>query len=121
MKRLLLAALLSAVPSLAHAQANTNDHITPLGYCQITGVVAATLVSTCSGGIPARTVWGVVCSTVAIRWRDDPTGTAPTAAVGMPYPAGCFYYSGTFSALSIIPQAGTAEINIMFYSATPKT
>jgi hypothetical protein len=122
MKRLLSALLVSLAFCLpAHAQERTSTgFINPLGYCQLTSVSSSTLVSSCSGGIPARTAWAVLCvDTAAIRWRDD--GTAPTASVGMPVAAGqCFYYSGTFSTLRVIAQTGSPVVNISFYSGAPR-
>ncbi len=123
MKRYLLPALallLSATPSAAQKR-TAADYIGPLGYCQLTSVSSATAISTCSGGIPARTGWAVLCvETAAIRWRDD--GTNPTTSVGMPITAGnCFYYSGTMSALSVIAQSGSPVVNISFYTGAPRT
>lgn len=122
MKRLLSAMLLGlALCAPAHAQKRVaSDFIQPLGYCQLTSVSSSTLVSSCSGGIPALTGWAVLCiDTAAIRWRDD--GTAPTASVGMPVAAGqCFYYSGTVAALRVIAQSGSPVVNISFYSGAPR-
>lgn len=123
MKRLLLSILATlALLSPLHAQERTaTGFIAPLGYCQLTSVASSTLVSSCSGGIPARTAWAIICiDTNAIRWRDD--GVAPTAAVGMPITAGqCFYYSGTFATLRVIAQTGSPVVNISFYSGAPRT
>lgn len=121
MKKLLLVfALLFAWPAFAQERKST-DFIAPLGYCQLTSVASSTLVSSCSGGIPARTVWAVICiETAGIRWRDD--GTAPTASVGMPIAATqCFNYSSTFATLRVIAQSGSPVVNISFYSGAPKT
>lgn len=122
MKRFLLSAIgLLALCLPLHAQERTSTgYIAPLGYCQLTSVSSSTLVSSCSGGIPQRTVWAVLCvDTAAIRWRDD--GTAPTASVGMPVASGqCFYYSGTMSALRVIAQTGSPVVNISFYSGAPR-
>ena len=73
------------------------------------------MVSTCSGGIPARTVWAVICvETANIRYRDDATN--PTASVGIPVLAGqCMGYRSRFSALAIIAQSGSPVVNISFY------
>lgn len=121
MKKILLAvvALLIAMPAMAQKR-TASDFITPLGYCQLTSVSSSTLVSSCSSGIPQSAGWAVICvDTAAIRWRDD--GTAPTASVGMPVASGqCFYYSGAFSALSVIAQTGTPVVNISFYSGAPR-
>lgn len=116
---LLLSVLLLASPAVAQKR-TASDFIQPLGYCQLTSVSSSTLVSSCSGGIPALTGWAVICvDTAAIRWRDD--GTAPTASVGMPIAAGqCFYYSGTFATLRVIAQTGSPVVNISFYSGAPR-
>lgn len=122
MKRFALAVALALCLAPASAQIRTStDFIIPLGYCQLTATGAAAQISTCSGGIPVRTVWAVMCvETANIRWRDD--GTAPTATVGMPLNAGaCFYYSGTMAAFQIIAQSGSPVVNISFYSGAPKT
>lgn len=122
MKKLLLLALgllLYLTPATAQKR-TSSDFISPLGYCQLTSLASSTLVSSCSGGIPALTGWAVICiETNAIRWRDD--GVAPTAAVGMPIVAGqCFNYSGTFATLRLIAQTGSPVANISFYSGAPK-
>lgn len=117
-----IAALLiaAALPTSAQERSNT-DFVAPLGYCQLTVTGTAALISTCSGGIPARTVWATMClETAAIRWRDD--GTAPTASVGMPLLAGaCLNYSGTMATMSVIAQTGTnGMLNISFYTGAPR-
>lgn len=119
-KLLLIGTLLWSAPLMAQERSST-DHINPLGYCQLTATGTAALISTCSGGVPARTVWAVLCvETANIRWRDD--GTNPTASVGMPATAGqCIYYSGTMSAFAIISQSGSPVVNISFYSGAPRT
>lgn len=115
----LAAALAFTAPAAAQKRVSA-DFIQPLGYCQLTSVSSATAISSCSGGIPARAAWAVLCvDTAAIRWRDD--GTAPTASVGMPVASGqCFYYSGTFSTLRVIAQTGSPVVNISFYSGAPR-
>jgi hypothetical protein len=122
MKRLIPALLFAlAFCQPAHAQKRAaSDFIAPLGYCQLSSVSSSTLVSSCSGGIPTRTAWAVLCvETADIRWRDD--GTAPTTSVGMPVAAGqCFYYSGTFATLRVIAQTGSPKVNISFYSGAPR-
>lgn len=121
MKKLLVfLALLCASPAAAQVR-NSSDFISPLGYCQLTSVASSTLVSSCSGGIPALSAWAVICvDTAAIRWRDD--GVAPSTTVGMPIAAGqCFNYSGTFATLRVIAQSGSPVVNISFYSGAPKT
>ena len=52
--------------------------MTALGYCQLSGISAATSLSSCTNGIPSTATFAViVVETNAVRWRDD--GTAPTA------------------------------------------
>lgn len=123
MKKLLLLTfglLLWLAPAAAQKRTQA-DFISPLGYCQLTSLASSTLVSSCSGGIPALTGWAIICiETAAIRWRDD--GVAPSTTVGMPVAIGqCFYYSGTFATLRLIAQSGSPVANISFYSGAPKT
>ncbi len=119
--RLLAAAvLLASAPLQAQERANTAS-ITPLSYCQLTSISSATLISTCSGGVPALSEWALICvESAAIRWRDD--GTNPTTSVGMPVASGaCFNYSGTFAKLALIAQTGSPIVDISFYSQAPRT
>lgn len=118
-KLLLVAALLGSAPCVAQERTQT-DFITPLGYCQFTAGAAALVGTSCSGGIPARTAWAVICiETANIRWRDD--GSAPTTTVGMPVSAGgCLYYSGTFATFQTVAQSGSPVVNISFYSGAPR-
>jgi hypothetical protein len=119
MKRfLLLFGALIALLSPASAQVagtRLSSPYFPAGYCQVTGLSSAKLISTCSGGIPQKTVLVQVCvEAQAVRYRDD--GTSPTSSVGMPVPAGvCFSYSGKLSALSFIEQSVGAILNVSFY------
>jgi len=49
-----------------------------------------------------------------VRWRDD--GTAPTASVGMPLPAGTILsYDGDLSRIRFIETAASAALNISYY------
>ncbi len=86
----------------------------PLGYCQLS-VTTAVSPSTCPNGIPYGTLWALVCiETASVRWRDD--GTAPTASIGQPTPAGnCQNFYTNFQTLQFIAQSGTATVNISFY------
>lgn len=120
MKKLLLASVLLVTPALAQEQVNT-DFVKPLGYCQLTATGSAAQMSTCSGGIPARSIWAVICvETANIRWRDD--GTNPTTTVGMPITAGnCLDYSGTFNTFAFIAVSGSPVLNISFYNQAPRS
>lgn len=119
MRKILAALLLMSAPVMAQERTST-DYIIPLGYCQLS-VSTVVGISTCSGGIPARTVWAVLCvETANIRWRDD--GTNATTTVGMPLIAGsCMYYSGTMSAFTVVAVSGSPVLNISFYSGAPRT
>lgn len=100
----------------AQAQVTTPGlPIAPLGYCQITSISAAKLLSSCSGGIPAGANAVVLeAEAQAIRYRDD--GTAPTATVGMPIAVGgTIFYPGTLSTLRVIEQTSGAIVNVSFY------
>jgi hypothetical protein len=119
MKRLLACAaglLLSApVFNIDVAKADTPLRFAPLGYCQLSGISAATGFSSCSGGIPSAASTAQICvETQAVRYRDD--GTAPTGSVGMPTASGtCFSYTGDIGAIQFIPETGSATIDVSFY------
>lgn len=105
----------------ANAQATPGLRLTPLGYCQLTSIDASTLISSCSGGIPVGTNYAILTPEAqAIRYRDDggSTGTAPSAAVGMPLAVGtALAYQGTFTAMRVISQTSGAKLNILFYKS----
>lgn len=87
----------------------------PLGYCQLTSLGFAAKLSACAGGIPssANIAW-IGVETQGIRYRDD--GTAPTASVGFPIPAGgTLFYVGTLSAIEVIQQNASATLDVLFY------
>lgn len=121
MRRLILATifvLAGLSPSLAQDLPETvriGGQYTSLGYCQLTSLASATLISTCSGGIPTGSRFAEMCTdTVALRYRDDLTN--PTATVGMPVTAStCFQYAGPLTAFSVIQQAASGILNITFY------
>jgi hypothetical protein len=109
-------ALLAALLCPAAAQVSVPQQpMVPLGYCQLTTVSASTLISTCSGGIPAgATLAYIEAEAQSIRYRDD--GTAPTTTVGMPIASGAaILYAGTLSAVRVIEQTASAKVNILFY------
>lgn len=119
MKRLLICGV-AGLAFMGSAIAQTgapskSAYYKPLGYCQLTGMSAATLLSSCSGGIPQKTTIAEICvEAQAIRYRDD--GASPTASVGIPVPSGtCFNYAGLMSALSFIQQTSGAIVNVSFY------
>lgn len=120
MRRLALAAGLAALALCAPAAAQIGTpglQLVPLGYCQLTSVDASTLVSSCSGGIPAgATTALIVAEAQAIRYRDD--GVAPTATVGMPLAVGVtILYPGTLGAVRVISQTAGAKVNVLFYKS----
>lgn len=119
MKKLLLLLALSFPVCASAAPPTSQASLSPAGYCQLS-VTTVVQTSTCSGGIPARSIYALICNEgAAARWRDD--GVAPTTSVGMPTATGtatapvCFNYYGTFATLQWIAQAGTSIINISFY------
>jgi hypothetical protein len=128
MRKLIIAGWV-ALPALCCAPADAQQNpqkvwsfqapLVSLGYCQLTGVATATALSACSGGIPtmpAGTVfYAFIIPESAIRLRDD--GTAPTATVGMPVAANQPYMAtvNPLSNVQMIPQSGTATIDVMFY------
>jgi hypothetical protein len=82
----------------------------PKGYQQIVGLASSTALTVPTGA----TVAFIAVSTQAVRYRDD--GTAPTATVGMPVPAGSqLMYSGSLSAVRFIQQTATATLDISYY------
>lgn len=99
----------------AAARPGAPPRLTPLGYCQLTGMSASTALSTCAGGLPATATVAQLCAdTQAVRYRDD--GTAPTASIGMPIAAGaCLAYSGSLSAIRFIQSTSGAILNVSFY------
>jgi hypothetical protein len=107
---------LAALHTVARAQVTVPGlPMTPLGYCQLTSIDSSTLISSCSGGIPAgATMAYVQPEAQAVRWRDD--GTAPSATVGMPLAVGsALLYVGTLPALRVISQTAGAKLNVTFY------
>jgi hypothetical protein len=108
------AGLLSSIV-FARAQPAPTMPVVPVGYCQLTSIDTAALVSTCSGGIPAgASVVYLAAEAQAIRYRDD--GTAPTATVGFPVAVNApFLYIGTLGKLQVISQVAGAKLNLLFY------
>lgn len=88
--------------------------LTPLGYQQIVGLVAATNLTPPTGATYAF----ITVETQSVRWRDD--GTAPTIAIGMLEASGSSPprlnpYSGNLSAIQFIQTAATATLDISYY------
>jgi hypothetical protein len=82
-----------------------------LGYQQITNLAAATALTVPAGAAYAR----IICTTQAVRWRDD--GTDPTATIGMPLPVNTelCYDGANLSRVKFIEQAASAVLNITYY------
>ena len=116
-KRIIATIALALMAALAPMSSIAQSGLTyvPLGYCQLTSLGSAVLISTCSGGIPSGATMVVMSiEGTAIRYRDD--GTAPTASIGMPVGVGqALQYSGTLSKLQIIQQSASATANFLFY------
>lgn len=93
-----------------------SGQLVPVGYCQLTSLSSAVLISTCTGGIPTgASIALIVAETQAVRWRDD--GTAPTAGVGMPIAVnGSLSYQGDLTKFQVIQQTASATVDIAFYN-----
>lgn len=109
--------ILSALILIGSVAAQTGQTWVSLGFCQLTSLSASTLISTCSGGIPAGATMAVISvSGAGIRYRGDSSGVAPTPTVGMPVAVGqAFQYSSTLPLLRIIEQSASATVDINFY------
>jgi hypothetical protein len=88
-----------------------NQYQKPLGFQQLASFSTAQTLT-----VPATATMAIISvETNAIRWRDD--GTAPTASVGMPVAVGqTFIYSGNLSAITFIPQTGSATMDVSYYA-----
>lgn len=93
----------------------TEGAVAPNGYQQLTGTTLASLALT----VPDGSLFALIVPTTnAIRYRDD--GTAPTATVGYPVAVSqTIKYTGNLKALQMIPQSGTATIDVAYYKAIP--
>jgi hypothetical protein len=87
-----------------------SDVSVPLGYQQITSVVAAQALT-----VPAGAQYAVICvESQSVRWRDD--GTDPTASVGEILTVGQnLVYDGKLSAIKFIEVTPSAKVNISYY------
>ena len=82
-----------------------------LGYEQITSVSSAKGLTVPQGATFIR----LVCTTQAIRWRDD--GIAPTATVGMPLAVDTeLQYDGDLQNIQFIEQTAGTVINVSYYN-----
>lgn len=90
------------VPSVASGIAGV-----PAGFQQLSPA-AATGLTVPQGGATLA----VIVSAASFTWRDD--GTAPTATVGMVWPANTpLFYAGTLGAIKVIQASGT--VNVSYY------
>lgn len=81
---------------------------TPAGFQQMTMNGSAQGLPS----VPAGATLAVIVAAAAFTWRDD--GVAPTATVGMVWPANTpLYYAGTLSAIQLIAASGA--VNISYY------
>lgn len=77
------------------------------GFQQLSPTAATKLT------VPAGAKLAVIVSAASFTWRDD--GTAPTATVGMVWPANVpLYYAGDLGAIQVINASGT--VNVSYYS-----
>jgi hypothetical protein len=110
-----IAALKFLEPS--NAQTSPTLRLVPLGFCSLSSMSSATLISTCSP-YPTSAAYAVICAyTQGVNWRDD--GTAPTGTTGtggQTISAGqCLGYNGTLSAFQAIQLTSGAILGISFY------
>lgn len=112
---LIVVAIAFLAPS-ANAQSGLRQ--VPLGFCALSSMSAATLLSSCSGGIPAGTTYAVICAYAqGVVWRDDgtdPTGTPGSGGQGISANQ-CIPYNGTFTAIKFIQQTSGALLGVSFY------
>lgn len=86
-------------------------YLEPAGYVQITDVSAATGIGTVPN--QAKLVM-IQAEAQNVRWRDD--GEDPEAGVGTQLAAGdTLVYTGKFSEIKFIEEAGGAILNLSFY------
>lgn len=91
---------------------------TPVKFCSLASMAAATSLTTCAGGLPSLVNYAVICAyTQGVVWRDDgtdPTTTPGTGGQGLA--AGqCLSYSGTFTAIKFIQQTAGAVLGVSMY------
>lgn len=113
MKRIALLAASLLLASSA-ALADVGLRYAPLGYCQLTSIDTAVLLSSCSGFPATATLAVFVPEAQAIRYRDD--GVAPSTTVGQPVAVGVSVeYRGALSKVRVISQTSGAKLNVLFY------
>ena len=84
--------------------------VTPLGYQQIVGLVAATGLTVPGGA----TLAVITCENQPVRYRDD--GVNPTTTIGMPLGQDAtLNYSGNLAAIKFIQTTATATLDISYY------
>jgi hypothetical protein len=91
--------------------------LAPLGFGALMLTSTAVLLSTITGGIPARARVAIISvETANARFRDD--GTAPTASVGVQLVSGVapFVYMGDLTAIQFVAVSGSPVINAAFYA-----
>lgn len=87
---------------------------TPVGPSQFGLAVTDALAVALTPPLTARYATIQVLD-AAIRYRDD--GTNPTTTVGMPIAQNeVFQYAGSLEDIRFICQAGTAHLNVLYYS-----
>jgi len=88
-----------------------DGNVVPVGYQQITSLVASTALTIATDGEIAL----IQAEDQDVRWRDD--GVAPTSSVGTILGAGLdIWYTGDLSALLFIETTASAKLNISYYN-----
>jgi hypothetical protein len=116
--KLALAVIAALAASVCSALPQAGLRQVPAGFCALSSMSAATLLSSCSGGIPSGTTYAVICAYAqGVVWRDDgvaPTSTPGTGGQGIAA-SQCIPYNGTFAAIQFIQQTSGALLGVSFY------
>jgi hypothetical protein len=92
-----------------------NAELEMIGYQQITSLATAQTLTLPTNFSPVEAM--IVAETQDVRWRCD--GTAPTASVGMPLPAGqalILRGEAALTVFKVIEHAATAKLNISYWA-----
>jgi hypothetical protein len=85
--------------------------LSPLGHEQVTGLSSVKGLTVPKGAQRAL----LVCTDQNVRWRDD--GTNPASDTGIQLTTGTlFWYSGDLSAIKFIEEAGSAVLEVSYYT-----
>lgn len=122
--------LVSALFATEDVQAEPSSRHAALGFCSLSGMTAATSISTCTftntlngaaatwANVSTAADYLVVCAyTAGVVYRDDgvaPTATAGTGGQGISS-GSCVSFDGPVASLQFIQQTTGAVLGISFY------